>query len=83
RGQGRAFVRKHPQTVNVSIAATGVTVVEVAREQGRWHMVKDSRFNRRITADSPIDISGPARGAILMRTHDDPDGSVELGTFGN
>ena len=83
RGQGRAFVRKHPQTVNVSIAATGVTVVEVAREQGRWHMVKDSRFNRRITADTPIDISGPARGAMLMRTHDDPDGTVALGTFGN
>ena len=83
RGEGRAYVRKHPETVNVSIAATGVSVVEVARERGRWRMVKDSRFNRRITADTPMDIQGPARGAALMRTHADPDGKVALGTFGN
>ncbi len=83
RGEGRAFVRKHPETVNVSIAATGVTVIEVAQERGQWRMVKDSRFNRRITADTPIDIAGPARGSALMRTHDDPNGAVALGTFGN
>jgi hypothetical protein len=83
RGEGRPYVRKHPETVNVSIAATGVTVVEIARERGRWQMVKDSRFNRRITADTPMDINGPARGAALMRTHADPDGKVALGTFGN
>jgi uncharacterized protein len=83
RGEGRVFVRKHPQTVNVSIAATGVTVVEVARERGRWRMVKDSRYNRRITADTPMDIAGPARGAALMQTHDDPSGTRALGTFGN
>lgn len=83
RGEGRPYVRKHPETVNVSMAATGVTVVEVARERGRWKMVKDSRFNRRITADTPMDIAGPARGAALMRTHADPEGKVALGTFGN
>jgi len=83
RGEGRAYVRKHPETVNVSIAATGVTVVEIARERGRWKMVKDSRFNRRITADTPMDIQGPARGAALMRTHADADGKLALGTFGN
>ena len=83
RGEGRNYVRKHPETVNVSIAATGVTVVEVARERGVWKMVKDSRFNRRITADTPMDIHGPARGAALMRTHADPDGKVARGTFGN
>ena len=46
-------------------------------------MVKDSRFNRRITAETPIDIGGPARGAALMRTQADPDGVRALGTFGN
>jgi len=83
RGEGRSYVRKHPETVNVSIAATGVSVIEVSRERGRWQMLKDSRFNRRITADTPMDISGPARGAELMRTHADPDGVRVLGTFGN
>ena len=64
-------------------AAQGVSVVEIARDRGRWQMVKDSRFNRRITAETPIDIGGPARGAALMRTKDDPDGVRALGTFGN
>jgi uncharacterized protein len=82
-GAGREYVRQHPQLVNVSIAATGVSVIEIAREQGRWRMVKDSRFNRRITADTPMDIQGPARGAALMRTQADPEGVRALGTFGN
>ncbi|MFL6578866.1 MAG: PhoX family protein, partial [Povalibacter sp.] len=46
-----------------------------------WHRVKDSRFNRRITAKTPIDIGGPARGSSLMRTHADPSGTRVLGTF--
>ncbi len=50
---------------------------------GRWQMVKDSRFNRRITAETPIDIGGPARGAALLRTQADPEGVRALGTFGN
>ena len=77
------YVSKHPQVVDVAKAAQGVSVVEIARERGRWQMVKDSRFNRRITAETPIDIGGPARGAALMRTQADPDGVRALGTFGN
>jgi uncharacterized protein len=83
RGEGRAYVSKHPQVVDVAKAATGVSVVEVARIDGRWRLVKDSRFNRRITAQTPMDIGGPARGAALMKTSDDPDGVRALGTFGN
>jgi len=45
--------------------------------------VKDSRFNRRITADSPMELQGPARGDALMRTSADSDGVLARGTFGN
>jgi uncharacterized protein len=83
RGAGREFVRKHPGLVAVAQAAQGVSVIEVARKRGRWGLVKDSRFNRRIMADTPIDIGGPARGAPLLRTKADPDGVRVLGTFGN
>jgi secreted PhoX family phosphatase len=58
-------------------------VVEVRRERGRWKFVKNSRFNRRITADTPIDIGGPARGSSLLRTKDDPAGVRVLGTMSN
>lgn len=83
RGDGRDYVTKNPQAVDVAKAAVGVSVIEIARVRGRWQMVKDSRFNRRITAETPIDIGGPARGAALLRTQADPDGVRALGTFGN
>lgn len=83
RGEGRAFARLHPEYVAVSQAAQGVSVIEVRRKRGRWSFVKDSKFNRRITANTPIDIGGPARGAALLRTDADPQGVRALGTFGN
>ncbi|GFE88361.1 PhoX family protein [Steroidobacter agaridevorans] len=79
----RAFVEQYSQVVAVSKAAQGVSIVEVKRERGRWRFVKDSRYNRRITADTPIDIGGPARGAALMQTKDDPAGERAFGTFAN
>lgn len=83
RGAGRDYVRKHPGMVAVAQAAQGVSVIEIVRKRGRWTMVKDSRFNRRITATTPIDIGGPARGAPLLRTKADPEGVRVLGTFSN
>jgi secreted PhoX family phosphatase len=82
-GRGREFVSKYPHAVDVAKAAQGVSVIEIARARGRWQLVKDSRYNRRITAQTPIDIGGPARGAALLRTQADPDGVRALGTFGN
>ncbi|HJY37842.1 MAG TPA: alkaline phosphatase PhoX, partial [Steroidobacteraceae bacterium] len=83
RGGSREYVSTHSQAVAVSKAAQGVSVVEIARVRGRWQMVKDSRFNRRITAETPMDLGGPARGAALLRTQADPDGMRAFGTFAN
>jgi secreted PhoX family phosphatase len=79
----RDFVRTNPQAVAVSKAAQGVSVIEIARQQGRWSLVKDSRFNRRITAETLIDVSGPARGAALLKTRGDASGTRVRGTFAN
>jgi secreted PhoX family phosphatase len=83
RGGSREYASAHSQAVAVSKAAQGVSVVEIARDRGRWQMVKDSRFNRRITAETPMDLGGPARGATLLRTQADPDGVRAFGTFAN
>lgn len=64
-------------------AAHGVTVVEVARRDGKWGIVKDSEYNRRITADTEMDITGPARGHDLMKTKADSKGVVAKGTWNN
>ncbi len=72
-----------PDDIRKSKAAHGVTVVEVARRQGRWRTLKDSPLNRRITADTPIAISGPARGHDLVKTAADGAGALARGTFNN
>jgi secreted PhoX family phosphatase len=71
------------EQVDVSLAAVGLSVVEVRQEDGAWRYVRDSRYNRRISMFTPIDIRGPARGHERMRTADDPAGTTVLGTHDN
>jgi secreted PhoX family phosphatase len=63
--------------------AHGVTVMEVAETDGKWMIVKDSPFNRRITPDTEMDITGPAAAHDLMKTVADPTGTKTLGTWNN
>ena len=62
-------------------AGHGVSVFEIKREGGKWTLVKDSSYNRRITADTPMDITGPARGHDLLKTAADSSGTTSLGTW--
>jgi secreted PhoX family phosphatase len=79
----REFMEKHPHVVAWMQAAHGVSVVAVQRERDGWHMDLGARENRRITANTPMDIMGPARGHPLLRTKADPAGTRVLGTFAN
>jgi secreted PhoX family phosphatase len=63
--------------------AHGVSIVEVANGPNGWTLVKDSKFTRRITPETEMEITGPARGHALMQTSADPSGSKSLGTWNN
>lgn len=63
--------------------AHGCSVIEVALEDGRWQVIRPSRFARRITASTPMRVAGPAAGSPGMRTAADPSGRTVLGTFNN
>lgn len=65
------------------MAVCGLSVAEVSRASGTWRTVLDSPFNRRVTATTPIRISGPAAGHPKMRTSADPTGHWVLGTHDN
>jgi secreted PhoX family phosphatase len=69
--------------VRKSQAAHGVSVVEVLERQGEWRVMPQSRFARRITAFTPMNVSGPARGHTLLKTTADPKGEQILGTLNN
>jgi len=71
------------EKVQKSKNAHGLGVYEVRFEDGRWTTVAGSRYGRRITADTPFRIKGPAAGDAAMRTVEDPDGVRVRGTFQN
>ncbi|MBQ1764769.1 MAG: PhoX family phosphatase [Aquincola sp.] len=79
-----------------SQAAHGVSVLEVRRNAGKWSVVKNSPYGRRITANTLCRISGPAAGHALLKTRKytisdsgstdtglQSDGTVAYGTVNN
>ncbi|PAU65493.1 Tat pathway signal protein [Pseudomonas sp. PIC25] len=75
--------RTSAEEVRKEINAHGVSVVEIRRnQQGEWEVLPSAR-NRRITAATPMQIRGPARGHALMRTRYSPDGTATRGTQNN
>ena len=71
------------EKVAKSKAAHGVSVIEVKLENNEWKVLRPSRFARRVTADTPMNISGPAAGSASMQTPQDPSGKRVFGTFAN
>jgi secreted PhoX family phosphatase len=66
-----------------SQAAHGISIVAIERDQaGAWKVVA-SRFSRRITARTPMTLTGPAAGSKLAVTAADPEGREVLGTVNN
>ncbi len=63
--------------------AHGVSVVEIANTDGKWAIVKDSPYNRRITPQTDMTITGPAAGHDLMKTVADATGTTSKGTWNN
>ncbi len=61
----------------------GVAVMELVESDTGWAVVLDSPFNRRITQNTPMKISGPAAGHDLLKTAADAAGDESLGTFNN
>jgi len=67
---------------DIEIAAIGMGVVEVERTQEGLKPVIGP-YNRRITADTPFTLTGPAAGTDFVKTPADPAGRTVAGTFAN
>jgi secreted PhoX family phosphatase len=77
------FAKMTPELVGVEMAATGGSVVEIVRENDKWRVVADSKYARRIDAETPMEITGPAAGHDRMKTSADPTGRRVFGMFNN
>lgn len=69
--------------VRKEMASHGVGIVELKKSRhGEWRVARGP-YNRRITAQTPMEISGPARGSDLLRTKYSPKGNRARGTLNN
>ena len=84
-GLGRhdaAFSKANREIVDIEMACHGGSIIEVRKTAGKWRVVPDSRYARRISAlDTPMRLSGPAAGHGRLRTAADPSGRQVIGTI--
>jgi len=69
--------------VDIEMAAHGGTIVEIRKEGGKWQVVRDGANNRRITANTEMELRGPAAGDERLKTTADSTGTKVLGTINN
>ena len=72
-----------PEQSAIEMVAHGGAVIEIIKENGRWRVVEDSQYARRITPETEMTLSGPAAGHELLKTSADPTGTKVLGTVNN
>jgi secreted PhoX family phosphatase len=77
------FAGWNAEKVAKSQNAHGVSVIEVESRDGRWSVVRPSRYARRVTARTPMRLAGPAAGAAALKTGADPAGIEAIGTLNN
>ena len=78
-----AGVRPEAEAIK-EIEAHGVSIVEVSRgATGTWTYNQASTLNRRITPLTPMTITGPVAGNMLVRTAFSPTGVAGRGTINN
>jgi len=79
-----------------SQSAHGVSITEVRRVNGKWTVVANSLYGRRLTSNTPMRIAGPAAGHALLQakeyeitdtgsvpTGNMTDGTIAHGTINN
>jgi secreted PhoX family phosphatase len=71
------------EQVDIEMAAHGGSVVEIRKAGGKWQVVPEGALNRRITATTEMEITGPAAGHARLQTNADPSGRRVFGTLNN
>ncbi len=78
------FSRMTKAQAEIEMAAHGGSVIEIRKVAGKWQVVADSKYARRINAlDTAMNLSGPAAGSDRLKTNEDPSGRNVVGTINN
>ncbi len=77
------FANMSKALADIEMMAHGGTIIEVRKTGGKWQVVKDSAYARRITAETEMQITGPAAGHDRMKTAADTTGTKVRGMLNN
>lgn len=69
--------------IDKEVGAHGVSVIEVYKDNGSYSLDLGSPFNRRVTAATEMDLTGPVAGSPMAATAFSPDGTQTRGTCNN
>jgi len=72
-----------PSQIDKEVSAHGVSIIEIYKDNSKFKLNKNSIFNKRITAQTPIDIYGPVRNHNLVKTRYSREGTKTRGTLNN
>ncbi len=77
------FANMTKELADIEMMAHGGSVIEIRKVSGKWQVVKDSKFARRITAETEMMMTGPAAGHDRLKTNADPTGTKVKGMLNN
>jgi uncharacterized protein len=77
------FANMNKKLADIEIMAHGGAVLEIRKTNGKWAVVPDSRYARRITGETEMQITGPAAGHDRLKTSQDPTGTKVRGMLNN
>ncbi|MEK7484378.1 MAG: PhoX family phosphatase [Planctomycetota bacterium] len=69
--------------MDVDIVSLGLSIAEIQRVHGKWEVILESPYNRRITPYTEMKITGPVAGNPRLITTTSPDGIQTHGTYAN
>jgi secreted PhoX family phosphatase len=71
------------ERADIEMMAHGATVAEIRKTNGKWALVRDSKYNRRITVSTEMQLTGPVAGSDRVKTSADATGKKVFGTLNN
>jgi secreted PhoX family phosphatase len=83
RGNTAPFAKMTRRVVEIEMMAHGGSVLEVRKTGGKWAVVSNSKYARRITAETETRISGPVAGHERLKTSMDPSATKVFGMLNN
>lgn len=75
--------KRPAEEVRKEVNAHGVAVMHVRKQGSQWEIIQNSRYNRRFTSATPMNLSGPVAGTEWVKTPFSTTGSQVRGTNNN